>query len=134
MNGHCLCGSVSVEVAERPNYLNLCNCGACTRLGAMWGYFRPGDVQIDGAPASYVRADMHPPELSFHFCGTCGSTTHWSAVDPASDRMAVNMRLFDAADLYGLEVRYGDKQRSEETGTAQYYRAPTTFGEAGAAA
>jgi hypothetical protein len=28
-------------------------------------------------------------------CGTCGCTTHWTPVDPAYPRMAVNLRMFE---------------------------------------
>ncbi len=41
-------------------------------------------------------------------CGTCGSTTHWTAVDPTSPRMALNLRMFDPALWETLPLRLID--------------------------
>ncbi|WP_420140421.1 GFA family protein [Sphingomonas sp.] len=133
MNGACHCGRVTVRVPGAPAYLNQCNCSVCSKLGALWGYYSRTEVTVDGAPADYVRADIDHPELEFHFCATCGSTTHYSMLDRASDRVAVNMRLIDPDELAGVEVRYGDR-RNNPSGARTYYREPTIFGATGAVA
>ena len=132
MTGACHCGRVRLSVPGRPEYLNICNCTLCTKLGGMWGYFPRSKVTVDGETGAYVRADEAEPYLSSHFCKGCGSTTHWSplAAD-APDRMGVNMRLFDQVELAGIEVRYPDGRRGWEDGL-QFYCQPTRFDGAGA--
>ena len=133
MRGACHCGAVSINVPASPDYLNQCNCTLCTKLGALWGYYSPDQVEIEGARRAYQRADADPPTIIAHFCEQCGATIDWSPVDPASHRMGVNMRLFEPADLHGVEVRYGDR-RSGGTAPRRYYRSPTVFGDDGTAA
>ena len=135
MKGNCLCGQVVIDVTDRPAFLNLCNCEACFKLGAMWGYYSRDEVAIGGMPVSYVRADMTAPSLDFNFCIRCGATTHWSYIDPErSDRLGVNMRLFDFADLAGLEVRYGNRREFSKLDPGHVYHEPTTFLATGATA
>jgi hypothetical protein len=45
--------------------------------------------------------------------------------------MGVNMRLFDRAELAGIEVRYGDRLNHDAGKKRFYYREPTVFGDAG---
>ncbi|WP_294392144.1 hypothetical protein [uncultured Sphingomonas sp.] len=133
MNGTCHCGQLSIRLPEPPAFLNLCNCTVCTKLGTMWGYYDPSVVEIDGAPSTYMRADVDSPTLTFHFCGACGSTTHWSSRDLSVEQVGINMRLFEPSSLSGIEVRYGDR-RTYAKGSRRYYREPTIFSETGAAA
>ena len=135
MNGGCHCGAVTIRVAARPGEMNLCNCSVCFKLGTMWGYYPPADVTIDGAPRAYARVDVAAPRLLFHFCETCGATTHWSYADPdGPDRMAVNMRLFDPAGLAGVVVRYGDRRAHGRSEPEPSYRDPSIFSASGAPA
>ena len=131
MTGSCHCGRVSVSVPAKPDYLNVCNCTLCTRIGGLWAYYPRTQVETRGETLSYIRADESDPYLATHFCGVCSTTTHWAplAAD-APDRMGVNMRLFDPAELAGIEVRYGDR-RNHDTGQ-HYYRDPTIFDGIGA--
>ena len=107
--GHCHCGAVAIEIPERPDYLNDCNCTLCTTRGGLWGYFRPAEVTVTGATTAYVRADAVKPALATHFCPVCGTTTHWASimVEPY-DRMGVNLLLFAAGAREGVEVRRVD--------------------------
>ena len=133
MNGSCHCGAVTIAVPGRPDYLNLCNCTLCTKVGGLWGYFPASQVTIDGATGGYVRADEPSPYLSTHFCTACGCTTHWAPVrDDMPDRMGVNMRLFDTAELQGIEVRYANN-RDHSEGAPRFYREPTIFDGVGVA-
>jgi hypothetical protein len=50
--------------------------------------------------------------IVFHRCQTCGCATHWSAVDPAYDRMGVNMRLADPEVLAKARIRPFDGAES----------------------
>jgi hypothetical protein len=133
MKGSCLCGRVTVQVPDRPEYLNLCNCSFCVKLGAMWGYYPGSRVEFTGPIASYVREDVPEPSIQAQFCGTCGATTSWSPVpEGRTDRMAVNMRLFDQAALAGVELRFGNRRDYPAVEPRHYYRDATTFDGLGA--
>jgi len=132
MNGSCHCGRVTIALPARPEYLNRCNCTVCTKLGTLWGYYTATEVGIAGETRAYRRADVETPLLDFNFCAVCGVTTHWSPTEHFdSPRLAVNMRLFEPAELAGVEVRYGDKRNTGIGEPRRYWRAPTVFGEAG---
>jgi len=46
--------------------------------------------------------------LEFHRCRACGVVSHWSAVDPAFERMGVNARLMEPAVLAAIPVKHWD--------------------------
>ena len=105
----CHCGAVRIEIAERPKTVTECNCSLCRRLGNRMAYYHPDQVKIicqPGATTPYIQGDR---TLAMHHCNTCGCTTHWQSIDPAyKDRMAVNSRLMNPAELEGVRVRYFD--------------------------
>jgi hypothetical protein len=131
----CLCGQVRVEIAKgRPDYINECNCTFCSKSGARWGYFHPSDVRVDGASTGYCREDKDDPAARAHFCGRCGSTTHWRLTESAIARfgdglMGVNMRLADESDLVGVELRFPDGQNWPGHGDFAYVREARILGE-----
>ncbi len=134
MKGRCHCGGVRITVPAAPDHLNQCNCSACFTAGALWGYYPAASVVIEGAPIAYRRADIDPPLLDLNFCGGCGTRTHWSATPHlATERMGVNMRLFDPAALAGIAVHYGDRRTGPATEPRRHYREPTVFDGAGVA-
>jgi len=101
----CHCGAVRLEIAERPPKLTSCNCSLCRRVGALWAYYRPDQVRIvagQGTTVPYIQGDR---TLAMHRCATCGCVTHWERLDAVSDRMGVNARLFDPAEIEDLVVR-----------------------------
>lgn len=113
-DGRCHCGRVTIALERAPDEVTDCNCSSCTKHGARWAYFAPGEVRVEGATSSYLRADMKVPATDLRFCGQCGCTTHWVATEAyvrhagADDRVGVNMRLFDEALIEGVAVRVLD--------------------------
>ena len=105
ISGGCHCGAVRITVPRRPDYINNCDCSLCTKRGATWAYFRPGEVQVEGATQFYVRADTPKPCLATHWCAACGCTTHWTPLLADLDRMGVNASLFDPGAMIGIESR-----------------------------
>jgi hypothetical protein len=100
----CLCGQVRIEVAKRPDFINECNCTLCSKSGARWSYFHPSEVSIEGATREYGREDKDDPAAELHFCGRCGSTTHFTLTESAMSKFGnvqtgVNMSLADESDL-----------------------------------
>jgi len=101
----CHCGAVKIRIDGELGNLTSCNCSICRRLGTLWTYHSPRRVEIIGATATYRWGDE---TLDLHRCVVCGCTTHWSPIDPASDRMGVNARLADPALVAAARVRRFD--------------------------
>jgi hypothetical protein len=101
----CHCGAVRLTMPLPPDNLTECNCSICRRYGALWAYYSPQDVKITAnqdATDIYMWGDR---TLQFHRCKTCGCLTHWSKVDPKSDRMGINARLMDPTTVRSLRIR-----------------------------
>jgi hypothetical protein len=43
-----------------------------------------------------------------HHCATCGCVTHWRSLPGGDDRVGVNTRLADPAEMAGVRVRHLD--------------------------
>ena len=130
----CLCGTVRLETAKRPDFMNECNCALCSKSGARWGYFHPSEVTVEGATGSYSRTDKPDPAAVLHFCPTCGSTTHFTLTESGVAKhgdgiMGVNMLLADERELAGLEVRFPDGRNWEGAGEIVYVRAAWIIGD-----
>jgi hypothetical protein len=125
----CHCGHVRVTITKAPAYINECNCTLCRKSGASWGYFDPSEVRVEGVTSPYCRADKAEPGVDIHFCGTCGSTTHFTLTASAAAKFGnsvtgVNMRLADEAELAGIELRYPDGRNWSGAGEFGYVRPP----------
>jgi hypothetical protein len=108
----CHCGAVTLEIAQAPLEVTECNCSICRRYGVLWAYYSPRHVTIRGeATDSYSWDDR---SIEFHRCRKCGCVSHWSAVNPRLDRMAVNARLMDPDVLKSVTVRHLDGAVSEQ--------------------
>ena len=103
VEGSCHCGAVTLEVARAPTETTSCNCSVCRRLGTLWAYCAPADVQVTGATVTYCWGDQ---TIDFHHCATCGCTTHWSPrPGRAQDRMGINARLLAPEVVANARVR-----------------------------
>ena len=135
MTGTCACGRVSLSIAERPGFINDCNCSLCRKFGGAWSYLAPAAVVIEGETATFTRSDRLVPLVEIHFCPTCGVATHFAptarvrASNPDADVIGVNMRLMDPDDLAGVEVRYPDGKDWSGVGAFGYRRSPTVIGD-----
>lgn len=103
--GSCHCGTIRIMIADDPADASKCNCSICRRTGALWTYSSPALVRVSGDGVGYVQGDA---SLTLWHCPTCGITTHWTAMDPAYDRMAINLRLFEPAIWEALPRRLID--------------------------
>jgi hypothetical protein len=124
----CLCGRIRIDLQKRPDFINECNCAACGKSGAGWGYFHPSEVSVRGPTQGYCRSDKDDPNAWFHFCPTCGSTTHFALTDSAvakfGNLVGVNMWLAEAGDLAGIELRFPDGRSWSGQGAVRYVREP----------
>ena len=105
--GSCHCGAVSFTLTTAPQQVTDCNCSICRRYGTLWAYYPLAQVQFGSLPATdtYIWGDRG---LTFHRCRTCGCVTHWQALDPTHDRMAINARLLAPEVLAGASVKFFD--------------------------
>jgi len=130
----CLCGSVRVVLAQRPEYIHDCACALCRKSGGLWGYFNCSDVEVWGETQTYERNDLSNPAVQIHFCKSCGATTHWSLTEAHKsksgpvDHTGVNMRLFHRDQLTGVEVRFPDGNAWSGEGPYDYRRKPVVVG------
>jgi len=130
MIGSCHCGAVQVQVAHRPPYVNFCNCSLCAKTGGVWGYYEEGQVQVEGHTSSYRRADYDEPQIELYFCPRCGATTHWVTTEHFDGkRVGVNMRIFEPAELKGIEARFLDGRNWVNTRKPGHRRPTGVLGE-----
>jgi hypothetical protein len=99
----CHCGSVRIDVGHVPDELNECLCSICRRYGARWAYYRKAELRLSGAAATNAY-EWGKRTIAFHRCRTCGCVSHWTSNDPARDKVGVNARLLDRADMDGVPV------------------------------
>ncbi|NJS15038.1 MAG: aldehyde-activating protein [Sphingopyxis sp.] len=123
MTGACICGDVTVTLAEVPNFLNDCNCGLCRKLGVWWGYYPVDQVVVTGPTVTFCRPDRTTPSVDIHHCHQCGATTHFASLPHISPpHIGVNMRLFSAKSLQGIELRFPDGANWAGSGSFGYRR------------
>jgi hypothetical protein len=107
VSASCHCGLIRLDIAEAPVTVTDCNCSICRRYGVLWAYYSPTQVTIrEGAPTDVYLWNKRINR--FHRCPTCGCVTHWSAVDPARDKMGVNARLMAPEVLAQAKLRHLD--------------------------
>ena len=114
----CYCGLVEVELPCTPNKLNECRCSVCYSYGALWAYYRRGDVMVTTAAEpvpgvslqKYMRDDEEADgDLAFYRCSHCGCTTHWWGEEDSPKRsgpaakMGVNCRMLGEKGIEGIE-------------------------------
>lgn len=130
MKGACHCGAIAVELARKPEYINLCDCSLCLKSGGAWGYFTQTDVGVIGEAGSYRRSDYKEPAVQLHFCSKCGTATHWTLTEHfEGDRVGVNMRIFEPKELNGVEARTLDGRNWFGDGEANHRRPVGKLGE-----
>jgi hypothetical protein len=101
----CHCGAVRLAIARAPDTVTDCNCSICRRYGVLWAYYPTAEVSVaapDGGTETYLWGER---KIGFNRCRACGCVTHWSATDPAEDRVGVNARLMEPAILGAARVR-----------------------------
>ena len=80
----------------------------CRRIGAVWGYYRSAEVNIEaaaGATVAYIQGDR---TLAMHHCAVGGCITHWQSLPSGEDRVGVNFRLANPVAIADVRVRHLD--------------------------
>lgn len=81
--GGCLCGAVSVTLAQPPVVVNMCHCSACQkRSGSPFGmaiWLADADVVVSGPTRVYEFASDKGRAVANRFCPACGTTVVFTA-------------------------------------------------------
>lgn len=121
----CHCGATRIELPHIPEKAGECNCTFCSRTGAVWGYYKPGELNITSdSSGKFYSASGFGNE--HHFCANCGMQTwgvspDWSSVYnsdgtpkgetgamPTGQIFAVNLRLVDDFDWSSVQIEKMD--------------------------
>ena len=130
LTASCDCGATQSQ-APVPTSATECNCTYCARTGAVWAYYKPGELAVrsqdDERTYSATEADNR-----HHFCGRCGMQTwgdspDWGSVYnadgtpkpgfeagamPSARIHALNLRLVDDLDWSAITVEKVDGRNS----------------------
>ncbi|MBW8182725.1 GFA family protein [Shewanella nanhaiensis] len=112
----CHCGNVKIKVANSPATLTSCNCSICHRYGALWGYYKPNEVQLtfmaDSLGTSMPSAKSYrfgDECIEFFHCQKCGCLTHYLTTDKVPEpKYGINFRMAPRAEVAEIQVRHFD--------------------------
>lgn len=111
ITGSCHCGKTAFRIDdELPAKLTRCTCSLCSKRGALWAYYQPGQFQMTPSATADATYRWNTKLVAHHFCSVCGCTTFSDSPafqpdgswDKSSRRIGVNARLFD--DFYAAEA------------------------------
>ncbi|MBA3771585.1 MAG: GFA family protein [Ramlibacter sp.] len=109
LSATCHCGALRIEIPYRPQEVTSCNCSICRRLGTLWAYYDIEAVRVHGHPEHTDTYIQGARTLRVVRCKTCGCTTHWEPLEPAShSMMGVNIRNFDPEAIGNARIRMLD--------------------------
>ena len=100
IEGHCLCGAVTIALDNPAQHIEICQCDMCRRWGGAFYSAQSGDnpqVSGEGAITEYRSSDW----AKRAFCSKCGSNL-WFRFLPTGNR-SFSAGLFEAATTYGIE-------------------------------
>jgi hypothetical protein len=125
----CHCGNMRIELPAQPRHAKSCNCTYCARTGAVWAYYKPGELKFLSRAGEAVYS---PSGMNHHyFCSACGMQAWGDSPDWASlynndgtpkngdaggmptERIhAVNLRLVDDLDWEAVSIEAVDGRAS----------------------
>ena len=111
--GKCHCGNVEISLARLPTSLTSCNCSICNRLGALWGYYKPGEVTVKLENDTTVEYKWGDEYIIFHHCPICGCATHYTTTEKLKnehneERVGINFRIFSLEEIKEIKVKRFD--------------------------
>ena len=102
----CHCKAIRITFPPLREPALECLCSICRRYGALWAYYKPDEVHIEGdSIEAYVWGQKR---LSFNRCENCGCMTHYTAVRDTEPRVAVNCRMLEREEFDRLESEQSD--------------------------
>ncbi len=105
----CHCGRIKLQVEKPPATLTSCNCSSCHRLGALWGYYSPGEVVVNADSADLQGYSWSDKNLELMRCSHCGCQTHYlTTTKVAEAKVGVNFRMAERTAIREIPIRYFD--------------------------
>jgi hypothetical protein len=125
----CHCGNTRIQLPAQPTHAKSCNCTYCSRTGAVWAYYKPGELKFLSreGESTYAPSGMN----LHHFCSNCGmqtwgDTPNWASLYnndgtpkdgdanamPTERTYAVNLKLVDDFDWDKVMVEAVDGRNS----------------------
>ena len=103
----CHCGAIRLTFPPLRAPANECLCSICRRYGALWAYYKPHEVEVEGETEAYVWGKK---QLAYNRCKNCGCMTHYSVVKPeeTEPRIVVNCRMMEREGFERLESEQSD--------------------------
>ena len=110
IEGHCLCGAVTITLDNPVQQVEVCQCGMCRRWGGAFYSAQSGDhPQVTGANEITEFRSSEWAERAF--CSKCGSNL-WFRFLPTGNR-SFSAGLFDAAATHGIEKEIFVDERAD---------------------
>lgn len=110
IEGHCLCGAVSIALDNPKHDVEICQCDMCRRWGGSFYAAQAGEnPQVSGEDTITVYRSSDWAERAF--CTQCGSNL-WFTFLPTGGR-SFSAGLFDAAVKHGIEKEIFIDERAE---------------------
>ncbi|GAB7335870.1 hypothetical protein MBLNU13_g08130t1 [Cladosporium sp. NU13] len=103
----CHCKAVRITFPPLREPANECLCSICRRYGALWAYYKPDEVKVEGETEAY---SWGKKTLAYNRCKNCGCMTHYSVVKPeeTEPRVVVNCRMMEREGFNSLESEQSD--------------------------
>jgi hypothetical protein len=99
IEGHCLCGAVTIRSKTAPGWVGACHCRMCQRWsGAVFACFPAEGVTVDGPVTRFQSSDF----AERAFCATCGSHLWMRDNTSPEGHYELMPGLFDAAQDWRL--------------------------------
>ena len=126
----CHCGATQIELPHVPERAGECNCTFCSRTGAVWAYYKPGELTFVSRDSE---SDYSASGFGNHhyFCAKCGMHTWGDSPDwsemynedgtpkggdasavPTARSYQVNLRLVDGLDWSTVTIEKLDGRNS----------------------
>lgn len=100
IEGHCLCGAITITLESPKHEIEICQCDMCRRWAGSFYTAQTGEnAQVSGEDAISSYQSSEWAERAF--CSKCGSNL-WYRFLPTGNR-SFSAGLFDAAAKHGIE-------------------------------
>lgn len=111
----CQCGRLVIRCSGEPAAVSLCHCLDCQRRTgsafSIGAFFAREQVTVaEGSSTRFRRGSHSGSDVTFHFCGVCGSTVWWEPERLAS-MVGVAVGAFADPDFPAPVQATWDKRR-----------------------